>query len=118
MRVIEYGIPSDKEAIQLRLGIARGFFRAEGLHLSLKVIFGGPEIAAAYDSGALKVGELGSPPATTALSKGARFGIVAESRGRPPSPSAIPDALCRMSALPDRRTSISRCSRTSNRWSD
>ena len=79
MHAIEYGIPSDKEAIQLRLGIARGLFRAEGLDLSLKVIFGGPEIAAAYDSGALKVGELGSPPATTALSKGARFRIVASS---------------------------------------
>lgn len=79
MRAIEYGIPSDKEAIQLRLGIARGFFRAEGLDLALKVIFGGPEIAAAYDSGALNVGELGSPPATTALSKGARFRIVASS---------------------------------------
>ena len=75
MRAIEYGIPHDKEGIQLRLGIARGFFREEGLELSLKVLFGGPEIAAAYDSGALAIGELGSPPATTALSKGARFCI-------------------------------------------
>jgi len=76
---IEYGIPTDKEAIQLRLGIERGFFHAEGLDLSLRVIFGGPEIAAAYSSGALKIGELGSPPATTALSKGAHFRIVASS---------------------------------------
>lgn len=79
MRTIQYGIPTDKEAIQLRLGVARGFFRDEGLDLALKVIFGGPEIAAAYDSGALKVGELGSPPATTALSKSARFRIVCSS---------------------------------------
>ncbi len=79
MRTIEYGIPTDKEAIQLRLGIAQGFFRDEGLDLSLKVVFGGPEIAAAYDSGALAIGELGSPPATTALSKGARFRIVGSS---------------------------------------
>jgi NitT/TauT family transport system substrate-binding protein len=79
MRAIEYGIPHDKEGLQLRLGLARGFFRDEGLDLTLKVIFGGPEIAAAYDSGRLPIGELGSPPATTALSKGARFRIVASS---------------------------------------
>ena len=36
MRAIEYGIPTDKEAIQLRLGIAKGFFRDEGLDLSLQ----------------------------------------------------------------------------------
>ena len=76
---IEYGIPTDKEAIQLRLGIARGFFRDQGLDLSLKVVFGGPEIASRYDSGLLKIGELGSPPATTALANGARFRIVASS---------------------------------------
>ena len=76
---VEYGIPTDKEAIQLRLGIERGFFREEGLDFSLRIIFGGPEIAAAYSAGTLKIGELGSPPATTALSKGARFRIVASS---------------------------------------
>lgn len=73
---LDYGIPTDKEAIQLRLGIEQGFFRAEGLDLSLRVVFGGPEIAAHYDSGTLSIGELGSPPATTALAKGARFVIV------------------------------------------
>ena len=74
---VDYGIPTDKEAIQLRLGIARGIFRREGLDVALRVVFGGPEIAARYDSGALKLGELGSPPATTALARGARFRIVA-----------------------------------------
>ena len=73
---VEYGIPTDKEALPLALGIERGFFRDEGLDLALKVVFGGPEIAAAYDSGALPIGELGSPPALTALAKGARFKIV------------------------------------------
>ena len=34
---VEYGIPTDKEALPLRLGIERGFFRDEGLDLSLKV---------------------------------------------------------------------------------
>ncbi|HYC48291.1 MAG TPA: ABC transporter substrate-binding protein [Burkholderiales bacterium] len=77
MIALDYGIPTDKEALQLRLGIARGFFRDEGIDLSIKVVFGGPEIARAYDSGTLKIGELGSPPATTAISRGARFRIVA-----------------------------------------
>jgi NitT/TauT family transport system substrate-binding protein len=72
-------VPTDKCGLQLRLGIAKGFFREEGLDLSLRVIFGGPEIAAAYDSGRLKLGELGTPPGLTALGKGARFKIVGSS---------------------------------------
>jgi ABC-type nitrate/sulfonate/bicarbonate transport system substrate-binding protein len=76
---LEYGVPTDKEALQLRLGIARGFFRHEGIDLSLKIIFGGPEIARAYDSGALKIGEMGTPPAIAAIARGARFRIVASS---------------------------------------
>jgi NitT/TauT family transport system substrate-binding protein len=76
---LEYGVPTDKEALQLRLGIARGFFREEGLDLALKVIFGGPEIARAYDSGALKIGEMGTPPAITAIARALRFRIVASS---------------------------------------
>jgi NitT/TauT family transport system substrate-binding protein len=76
---LEYGVPTDKEALQLRLGITRGFFQEEGIDLSIKVIFGGPEIARAYDSGALKVGEMGTPPAITAIARGLRFRIVASS---------------------------------------
>lgn len=77
MITLEYGIPTDKEAVQLRLGIERGFFRQEGIDLSLRVVFGGPEIARAYDSGALAIGELGSPPAIAAIGRGARFKIIA-----------------------------------------
>ena len=33
---LEYGIPTDKEALQLRLGIARGFFREEGIDLAFR----------------------------------------------------------------------------------
>ncbi len=73
---LNYGLPTDKEGIQLRLGIDRGFFRDEGLDLTLEVVFGGPEIASRYDSGALKVGELGTPPAITAIGKGARFKLI------------------------------------------
>jgi NitT/TauT family transport system substrate-binding protein len=76
---LEYGIPTDKEALQLRLGIARGFFRDEGIDLALKIIFGGPEIARAYDTGTLKMGEMGTPPAIAAIARGARFRIVASS---------------------------------------
>ena len=36
-----------------------------------------PGLARRYDDASLKIGELGSPPATTALAKGARFRIVA-----------------------------------------
>lgn len=76
---LAYGIPTDKEGLQLRLGVERGLFRAEGVALNIETVFGGPEIAARYDSGRLKIGELGSPPATTALARGARFRIVASS---------------------------------------
>jgi ABC-type nitrate/sulfonate/bicarbonate transport system substrate-binding protein len=73
---LEYGIPTDKIGIELRFGIEKGLFREEGIDLSIRVVFGGPEIAAMYDSGELKCGEIGSPPATTALAGGARFKIV------------------------------------------
>jgi NitT/TauT family transport system substrate-binding protein len=76
---LEYGVPTDKEALQLRLGIARGFFREEGIDLALKVIFGGPEIARAYDSGSLQIGEMGTPPAITAMARGLAFRIIASS---------------------------------------
>jgi len=76
---LEYGVPTDKCGLQLRLGIEKGFFRAEGLDLAVRVVFGGPEIAAAYDSGRLKIGELGTPPGLTAIGKGARFKIIGSS---------------------------------------
>lgn len=76
---IEYGVPTDREGLQLRLGLEKGFFREEGLDLSLRVVFGGPEIAAEYDSGRLKIGEMGTPPALTAIYQGSRFKIVGSS---------------------------------------
>jgi ABC-type nitrate/sulfonate/bicarbonate transport system substrate-binding protein len=78
MRLI-YGIPTDKEAVQIRLGVSKGFFEEEGINLELKVIFGGPEIARAYDDGSIVIGEIGSPPAIVALQKKYRFKIVASS---------------------------------------
>ena len=76
---IEYGVPTDREGLQLRLGVEKGFFREEGLDFSLKVVFGGPEIAAEYNSGRLKIGEMGTPPALTAIATGYRFRIVGSS---------------------------------------
>ncbi len=76
MKKLSYGLPTDKEGIQLRLGCEHGFFRDEGIDIEFEVVFGGPEIASRYDSGALKVGELGTPPAITAIGKGARFKLI------------------------------------------
>jgi ABC-type nitrate/sulfonate/bicarbonate transport system substrate-binding protein len=76
LRALEYGVPTDKAGITVRLGIEKGFFADEGLDLSMRTVFGGPPLAAAYDRGELHVGEIGSPPAITAMSRGARFKIV------------------------------------------
>lgn len=76
LRKLEYGVPTDKSGITVRLGIERGFFAEEGLDLSVRTVFGGPPLAAAYDRGDLDIGEIGSPPAVTALGGGARFNIV------------------------------------------
>jgi NitT/TauT family transport system substrate-binding protein len=73
---IDYGVPTDRCGLQLRLGIEKDFFREEGIDLSIRTVFGGPELAAEFDSGRLKIGELGTPPGLTALAKGARFKIV------------------------------------------
>jgi NitT/TauT family transport system substrate-binding protein len=76
LRKVEYGVPTDKCAITVRLGIERGIFAEEGLDLSVRVVFGGPQIAAAYDSGVLEIGEMGSPPAINAIAAGKKFKIV------------------------------------------
>jgi NitT/TauT family transport system substrate-binding protein len=73
---LDYGVPTDRSGINVRFGVAKGFFAEEGIDLAVKAVFGGPEIAAAYHSGALKIGELGSPPGITAIAHGHRFKIV------------------------------------------
>jgi NitT/TauT family transport system substrate-binding protein len=74
--VVEYGVPTDRCGLQLRLGAEKGFFRDEGIELKLRIVFGGPEIAAELAARRLPIGELGTPPGLTALAKGARFKIV------------------------------------------
>ena len=73
---VEYGVPTHRCRLQLRLGAEKQFFREEGIDLDLRIAFGGSEIAAGYDSGWLLVGEMGTPPGLTALTKGARSKIV------------------------------------------
>jgi ABC-type nitrate/sulfonate/bicarbonate transport system substrate-binding protein len=73
---LDYGVPTDRSGINVRFGAAKGFFADEGIDLNVKVVFGGPEIAAAYHSGDLKIGELGSPPGITAIARGHRFRII------------------------------------------
>ncbi len=73
---ISYGVPTHRCGLQLRLGIEKGFFREEGIDLDLRVVFGGPEIAAELDAGRLRIGELGTPPGLTAIAKGARFKVI------------------------------------------
>lgn len=77
LRKLDYGAPTDKCAVTVRLGIENGIFEAEGIDLAVKVVFGGPEIAAAYESGALMIGEMGSPPAINAIAAGKAFRIIA-----------------------------------------
>ena len=76
LRKIEYGRPTDKCAITVQLGSEKGLFEAEGLDLSMRTIFGGPQIAEAYDSGDLEIGEMGSPPAINAIAEGKKFKVV------------------------------------------
>ena len=76
VRKLSYGVPTDKCAITVRLGIEKGFFSDEGIDLDVQVVYGGPPLAAAYDSGQLQMGEIGSPPGVKAISEGARFRVV------------------------------------------
>lgn len=55
----------------------QGFFADANIELAVRTIYGGPELADALDSGELDMGELGSPPAVTAIAAGKRFRIVA-----------------------------------------
>ena len=77
LRKIEYGLPSGNDALTVRLGIEKGIFEAEGLDLSVRIVFGGPEGAAAYHSGDLPIGNIGSPSGLNAIAAGGNFRIIA-----------------------------------------
>ena len=82
LRKVVFGTPTDKSALTVRLGAEKGIFEEEGLDLSVEVVFGGPEIAAAYESGALQIGTIGSPPAINAIAAGLPFKIIASGTRR------------------------------------
>jgi ABC-type nitrate/sulfonate/bicarbonate transport system substrate-binding protein len=73
---LHYGVPTHRSGVNVRFGIEKGFFAEEGMDVVVREIFGGPEISAAYDSGELKIGELGTPPGITAIGRGQRFRII------------------------------------------
>jgi len=77
LRKIKYGVPSGNDALTVRFGIEQGLFEAEGLDLAMEVVFGGPQIAAAFDSGDVPIGSLGSPSGIPAMTAGKKFRIIA-----------------------------------------
>lgn len=77
LRKIKYGVPSGNDALTVRFGIDEGVFADEGLDLSMQVVYGGPELAAAFDQGALQIGSLGSPSGIPPMAAGKRFRIIA-----------------------------------------
>jgi ABC-type nitrate/sulfonate/bicarbonate transport system substrate-binding protein len=76
MHTLLYGVPTDKCAATVRLGIEKGFFRDEGIDLRVKVVYGGPPLASAYDRGDLQFGEIGSPPGTMFIARGYDMTVV------------------------------------------
>ena len=76
LRKLIYGTPTHRSGIAVRMGVEQGFFRDIGIDLDVRTIFGGPPLAAAYDSGEFVFGQIGSPPAVNAIAGGARFRIV------------------------------------------
>jgi NitT/TauT family transport system substrate-binding protein len=76
VRAVPFGLPTEKSGIPLRMGVAKGFYRDEGIALEIRTLYGGPLLAKAYDSGEIPMGQMGAPPAANALSRGAGFRIV------------------------------------------
>jgi hypothetical protein len=64
LRKITYGVPSGNDALTVLFGIACGRFAAAGIDLSIKVVFGGPEIAAAASK---RICFLASGPVSTLM---------------------------------------------------
>lgn len=77
LRKIEYGLPSGNDALTVRLGIEKGIFEEQGLDLSTRIVFGGSEVARAYDTGDLPIGNIGSPSGLNAIAEGASFRVIA-----------------------------------------
>ncbi len=77
LRQVRYGVPSGNDALTVRFGIDEGIFEESGLDLSVEIVFGGPEIAAAFHTGTITIGSLGSPSGIPAMAAGKNFKIIA-----------------------------------------
>ena len=77
LRQVAYGVPSNNDALTVRFGIEDGIFKAQGIDLSVHVVYGGPEIAAAFDTGAVSIGSLGAPSGIPAMAAGKQFRVIA-----------------------------------------
>jgi NitT/TauT family transport system substrate-binding protein len=76
LRTVDFGTPSNNDALSVRFGIREGVFERLGIDLRVRTLFGGPAIAAAFDSGEIGIGSLGSPSGLVPLAAGARFKVV------------------------------------------
>lgn len=76
MRKLPYGIPTNKSAPNVRFGIEKGFFADEGIDLEIHLTYGGPELAKVFAARQVEIGEFGSPPALTAIARGAPLKII------------------------------------------
>ncbi|WP_413738185.1 ABC transporter substrate-binding protein [Sodalis sp. RH21] len=81
-RSLIYGAVTKHAAVLSRFGAQAGFFAREGIDLTVQNVFGGPEMAAAVESGAVHIGEVGTPPGLTAIGEGKRIRIVGSSLDR------------------------------------
>lgn len=79
---LPFGAPTSHSSLVCQYAIERGWFAEAGLNVAVSTIHGGPELARAYDDGSIPMGEMGSPPAITAISRGGRFRIVGSSMRR------------------------------------
>ncbi len=82
MTAIVYGAVTNHTASLTRFALTKGFFRAAGIDLTLKTVYGGPEMAAAVDRNEVQIGEVGTPPGLTAIGAGHRIRIVGSALDR------------------------------------
>ncbi|MBN8999364.1 MAG: ABC transporter substrate-binding protein [Rhizobiales bacterium] len=81
-RPFTYGAVTDHAAFLARFGAAAGFFDREGIDLTVREVYGGPEMAAAVERGDVDVGEVGTPPGLTAIGAGRKIRIVGSALDR------------------------------------
>lgn len=81
-RSFTYGAVTDHAALLARFGAAAGFFAREGIDLTVREVYGGPEMSAAVERGDIDVGEVGTPPGLTAIGEGRKIRIVGSALDR------------------------------------